>query len=319
MQQTKIKPLVEGGILSAVAILFALIGAYVPLLGPFANLIWPVPIILLGVRHGYKWSIMASVVSGVLISLLMHPLHAVTVVVGFALTGIVLGYCFRAQYPPFKTLAWGTLASLVSQLAVLAIAAVALGINPINTQVDAMVKSLEEGVQMYRQMGLNEEDTAKMTETMKTIIDYVKIIFPAGLVLSAVVVTYVNYLASTLVLKRLGHYIAPFPPFRSWSLPLYIVYLFVVAVGLMMWGRSQDITLLFNIGMNVQAITSIFLLIQGVALFYFLADKYKLSRLMRGIILVLIFANGLFMQIAILAGAFDIVVDYRRLKGGDNS
>ena len=67
MRTTRVQPMVEGGILSAVAILFALISVYVPFIGVFVNLIWPVPIILLGVRHGYKWSLMATVVAGILI------------------------------------------------------------------------------------------------------------------------------------------------------------------------------------------------------------------------------------------------------------
>lgn len=56
----------------------------ISLIGAFINLIWPVPIILLGVRHGYKWSMMATAVAGILIAILVHPLHAVAVVLASA-------------------------------------------------------------------------------------------------------------------------------------------------------------------------------------------------------------------------------------------
>ena len=39
MTQTRIRPLVEGGILSAIAIVFALMSAYLPILGPFVNML----------------------------------------------------------------------------------------------------------------------------------------------------------------------------------------------------------------------------------------------------------------------------------------
>ena len=100
MTTTRVRPMVEGGILSAVAILFALISVYIPFIGAFINLIWPVPIILLGVRHGYKWSMMATAVAGILIAILVHPLHAVAVAIGFGMTGIVLGHCFRKHLSP---------------------------------------------------------------------------------------------------------------------------------------------------------------------------------------------------------------------------
>ena len=110
MQHNRVRPMVEGGILASIAIVFALISAYMPFVGPFVNLIWPVPIILLGVRHGYKWSIMATFVAGIIIAMLVHPLQAVGVVVGFGLIGIVLGihcgqnsillrHCCGARWP----------------------------------------------------------------------------------------------------------------------------------------------------------------------------------------------------------------------------
>ena len=131
MTNTRVRPMVEGGILSAVAILFALISVYIPIIGAFVNLIWPVPIILLGVRHGYKWSLMATAVAGILIALLIHPLHAISVAVGFGLTGIVLGHCFRRGYKPVTSVLFGSVASLVSKIIVLSISAVVLGINPL--------------------------------------------------------------------------------------------------------------------------------------------------------------------------------------------
>ena len=127
MRQTRVRSMVEGGLLAAIAIIFAIISVYLPIIGPFVNLLWPVPIILLGVRHGYKWSIMATVVAGVIISMLVHPLQAVSVVVGFGLIGIVLGYAFRMEFSPAKTMLWGSAASLLSKIALLAIGAAIRG------------------------------------------------------------------------------------------------------------------------------------------------------------------------------------------------
>ena len=61
MQLARTRSLVEGGILSAMAIVFALISVYIPVLGMFVNLLWPVPIILLGVRHGFRWSFLCLI------------------------------------------------------------------------------------------------------------------------------------------------------------------------------------------------------------------------------------------------------------------
>lgn len=307
--------MVEGGILSGIAILFALISAYLPLIGPFVNLMWPVPIILLGVRHGYKWSIMATVVSGIMIAMLMHPLHSLSVVVGFGLIGIVLGYAFRMNFSAGKTMLWGTVASLISKAVLLAISALVLGVNPLNMQSDVMANAVNQAIDVYRDFGMGEQELAKMAESMQTMLDLMKVILPAGFIMASVLDTWLNFLIAKTVLRKLGHNVPNFPPFKEWSLPYHVVYFFALSLVMIYWGNSREISLLTQVGMNMQVITSTLILIQGLALFNYFAEKYNLSRMVKGLILFLILTNGFFAQILIIAGAIDMVIDYRRLRG----
>ena len=306
--------MVEGGLLAGIAIIFAIISAYLPVIGPFVNLLWPVPIILLGVRHGYKWSIMATVVAGVIIAMLLHPMQAVGVVVGFGLIGIVLGYAFRMEFSPSKTMLWGSVASLLSKAALLAIGAAVTGINPFAMQNDVMAKAVEQGVEVYRNLGVAEQELAKMTESMQIMIDLLKVILPAGFIMASVVDTFLNFVIAKKVLKKLGHNIPDFPPFKNWTVPNYVLYFFAVALVMIYWGKSREITMLYNIGMNLQMVTGMLLLMQGLSLFYYIVDKYNLSRMVRGIILFLILSNGFVSQMVIFAGAIDTIIDYRRLR-----
>jgi uncharacterized protein YybS (DUF2232 family) len=312
-QDPKLRPMIEGGILSAVAIVFAFISAYVPVLGAFVNLIWPVPITLLGVRHGYKWSIMATVVAGIIIALLMHPLEAVSVVVGFSLIGIVLGHAIRARFSPVKTLLLGGAASLLSKMLVIGIGSVILGVNPLTMGTEGLDQTVDQALAMYRSIGIPETELAAMGNYMRSMLDIVKIILPAGFVLASLTDTYLNFWVAKIILKKLGVELAPFPPFKHWSFSVTVLYLFGISMGLIYLGNSNQLELVKNIGMNLNALSTILLLVQGVALFYFFADKYNLSRALRGIILVILF-TGPFMQLLVFAGAFDIAVDYRRLR-----
>lgn len=314
MRQTKVRSMVEGGLLAAIAIIFAIISVYLPVVGSFVNLLWPVPIILLGVRHGYKWSIMATVVAGVIIAMLVHPFQAVSVVVGFGLIGIVLGYAFRMEFSPTKTMLWGSAASLLSKVALLGIGAVVTGVNPFTMQGDIMAQAVEQAMEVYRSFGMAEQDLAQITESMQSMIELMKIILPAGFIMASVVDTGLNFLIAKAVLKKLGHSIPDIPPFKLWSVPDYVLYFFTLALVMIYWGKSREMTMLYNIGMNAQIITSMLLLIQGLALFNYFVDKYNLSRVAKGIILFLILANGLFAQILIVVGAVDTILDYRHLK-----
>jgi len=314
MRQTNTRSTVEAGIMASIAIVFALISAYVPVVGVFVNLIWPVPIILLGIRHGFKWSVMATIVAGAIIAILMHPLQAVSIVVGFGLIGIVLGYAFRAGFGPFRAIMWGAVASLVSKLAIIGIGILVMGINPLNFDSATMDKTLVQALEIYRGLGIPEATLAPMAEQMRTMFKLLQLIMPAALVLAAVFDTYLNFVVARAVLRKLGHHIASFPPFKEWILPRYVLYAFILAFAIMLFGQHQGIDLLSRIGTNILVVSNILLLLQGMALFYFLADKYNLSRLMRNIILLLILFNGLLTQIVVFAGIFDIAIDYRKLR-----
>ncbi len=319
MGYRRIRPMAEGGILTAVAILFAFMSAYLPVIGAFVNLIWPVPIILLGVRHGYKWSLLTTAAAGLLIALLMHPLHAVSIVVGFGLIGIVLGHAIREKYGAMKTLAVGSLASLLSKAAVMGIAFLVSGVDPLFGQSDIAAKALEQSLELYQSMGIQGEQLDKMRENMATIGSLIKIILPAGFVMAAVVDTYLNYVVARLVLRKLGHVLPEFPPFSRWQLPRAIAYAFVLALVMLYWGQTREIGWLKDVAMNIQVISSAMLFVQGLSLAVFLLERYNVSRLFRGMLFFFIFTNGFLTQIVILAGAFDMVLDYRRLREQDSA
>ena len=319
MSQTRVKPMVESGILSAVAILFAIISAYVPVLGAFINIIWPVPLVLLGVRHGHKWSIMATVVAGLITAMLLHPLHAVSVVVGFSLTGIVLGLCIRNNLGTIKTLAFGSLASFVSKMAVIGISLVVLGTNPLNLQDESMGRALEQVINMYRSFGIPEEELGKMAEMMKATMNLMQVILPAGFVLASIFETWLNFMLSRAVLKKLGHQLSPFIAFKYWRVPYGTIYVWAISSGLTLLANMYKYELVGKILMNIQILASLVLICQGLALFYFLAGKYNLSRFVRNVILIIVLTNGLLTQALLFAGAFDLIFDYRKLKESNPS
>lgn len=314
MVRNSTKAIVEAGIMVAIAIIFAFISAYIPVFGAFVNMIWPVPIILLGIRHGLKWSVMATVVAGVAIAIFVQPLKAMSIVLGFGLIGIVLGYGFRADYNPGKTVILGFVASVVSKIAVLGIGMAVTGINPLNFQGEMMDKALVQVIEMYRSFGVPDTTLVQVEEQMKVAVKLIPIMLPAGFVLTALLDTYLNFVVARIVLRRLGQPTRSFPPFKEWSFPRFILYVFILAMGMIYFGQQQGWEQLQQGGFNLWVLTAILLWMQGMALFYYLADKYSLSRLIRNIILVLIISNGLLAQIVIFAGAYDMAVDFRRLR-----
>ena len=306
--------MVEGGILSAVAILFALISVYIPFIGAFVNLIWPVPIILLGVRHGYKWSLMATVVAGILIAILLHPLHAVTVAIGFGLTGIALGHCFRRNFTPVTSVLLGSVASLLSKIIVFSISAAVLGINPLADHSEAMNRAVEQAINIYRNFGMKDADLAQVSENLKNTLAMMKLIFPAAFAMASVVDTYLNFIVARAVLRKLGHHIGAFPKFNVWSFSPKVLYAFIISVLLLYWGKSREWEMVANAGLNLQVACSMLLMLQGLSVAFFYGEKHQVPKFLRWILVFMVFTNGFIMQAVVFAGAFDIAIDFRKLR-----
>ena len=123
--------MVESGILAALAVVMAVVAVYIPVLGMFVNFIWPLPIIACGVRNGFKWSLLTTVVAGLIAAMIINPLQAFILVAVFGILGLVLGECMRRNANPLTILAFGSVGAIVAMIINFAIAFLIMDINPI--------------------------------------------------------------------------------------------------------------------------------------------------------------------------------------------
>lgn len=310
----KTASMVEGGILASIAIVFALISVYLPFLGVIVNLIWPVPVLLLGVRHGLKASLMCLTVAGIIIAILINPIQAISVVFGFGFIGISLGYAINQRWSPLKTMMIGSVASLLSKGAVLLISIVLMGINPLTVQLAATGQALEQALAIYQTLGFTSEQLQAIRTTMETTIGLLKYIMPAGFALASVVDTYLNYLIAKKILARLGNPQPDFLEFRLWQIPGYVLWIYGVSLLLVTFYNQQPDNLLYLIGVNLQMVTNVILLIQGLSIVYYYIHYKNWPNFLKSLIVILLFSSQFLVQVVVLMGAFDVVFDYRRLK-----
>ncbi|MDI3533942.1 MAG: hypothetical protein PWQ82_307 [Thermosediminibacterales bacterium] len=313
-ESIKTRSLVEGALLSAVTIILSIASLYIPVLGVFISFFWPVPIILLGIRHGLKISILATVVSGLVVAMLAEPVQAFTVILGFGLIGVTLGYALRKDFSPGKTLFVGSIASLISKVILVGITLAILNINPITQQVDLMKEAIDHAVKLYSSMGIDADRLETFKKSFNQMADMIGIVIPGLFVMASVLDTFLNYTIARLVLNRLGQKIENFPPLKYWQMPTYTVALFLTGIILMMFYNIYKIDILRFLGVNLQMVFSFVFIIQGLALLSYFLNKFRVSKVFRVIIIFLFFFNPLFSQLLLWGGMLDILFDFRKLK-----
>ena len=310
MALSNTKSMTESGLLAAITVITALIGVYVPVLGTVAILIWPLPILVLEVRHGIKWALLSVLAAGIIMSILIEPMSAIRMVVGFAPPSIALGYGFRKGLPAQRTLLISLLSAMAGLLAAMGLLFVMTGINPFGLQIDSLQEIFEETLSTYEAVGM---DAAQIDDTRKQFqmaFSLVTLLMPLVIICSGLVTTWINFVIGRRVLRRLGYIIPSLPQLDNWHLPKVLVYLFGFSLVGLYWGSTRQLDLLYQISLNVNILATLAGFIQGIAILSSIL-RNRISRWLFWLIAVFIFFNGFLAQILSLMGLFDMVFDYR--------
>ncbi|MBR3457192.1 MAG: DUF2232 domain-containing protein, partial [Selenomonadaceae bacterium] len=127
----------------------ALMAVYLPVIGMAAALLWAVPVILLVVRQGLRWGVMAVLVAGILMALVIEPMLSLRMTISFAPTGLMLGYGFRKGWSAARVFTASLGASLLAKMAALALVFALTSVNPLAFQMEGMQTAFEETFALY--------------------------------------------------------------------------------------------------------------------------------------------------------------------------
>ena len=311
----KTSAMVESGILAAIAIVMALISMYVPVAGVFVNFVWPLPIIICGMRHGMKWSLMSLAVAGIIVAIIISPLQAFFLVAIFGLMGIVLGECMRRRMPPMRLMFFGSIGAVVALILNVVLSFAVLGINPIEMMFTSFNQSLTELATYYREQGMSEADIKTAIQGYEELLSMMRIIMPGAFLVSAPALAFVNYWAAKKILVKLGETFEPFPPFSQLQIPGWILWPYGASLFAVTYFYLNDRnSWMYDLAVNVQTVTSFALVLQGICLIYWFVEHKKKPAWWAHTTTTLMFFIPLFSQMIVYVGAFDIVFDYRKIR-----
>jgi len=305
------RSLAEGALLAAIAVILALAGMYLPVIGLLAGLAWPIPVMLAQLRHGIRLSMLVTAVTGLLLTAGVGLVPALGMVFTLGPLGMALGEAFRRGVSPGATLAAAGGAALFSNLFSLGVTLVVMGQNPLYLYRTAVEEGLELSTRMYERMGMDV--TAMIGPIQEQTQLLLGLLFPFTIAMAALTLGGMNYGLATLVLRRLGYRIAPFPAFASWRLPRHAWLVLLIAIGLVFADGGRR-GLAYAAGSNLMLAGQFAFLVTGLAVIYWWLHRLRLNRLVKVVAVVYIFAVQPLTLAAMLVGLTDIAFDWRKLR-----
>lgn len=313
MENRKVTPTIEGGLLTAVAVILGLAATYLPVVSVVVEFFCPAPFVVLTVRRGVKIGSAALFASFVLLALFLTPLGAVRIVLTLNLCGVVLGYCISKNFSTVKSFLATFVSAAVSQMILVAFLAAVMGINFADLELDTLKEAFDESFAFYETVGLSTAEINQMREQISKIIDLIAYLIPLILTLIALVNAVACYLTSKWIFRKLRiNFLPDLPNFAEWRFPAIFLYISAFAILGLYWGGTRDWNLLFTVSLNLTILSLGVGLLQGYSLLSFFADRYNVSSFWRKVIYIVILLNGLLTQILAFAGLFDMIFDYRK-------
>lgn len=309
MKYTDTRAVVETGFLTALIMVFTFIGLTVPAMGIFASILMPAVLVVLGARHGVRWSILATITSGVVMSVVITPLMAFMQVLTSGVPGIVLAYGYERRWPTARLLT-------LPALTMMAMIAVQLGIAQYVMQVDLVQmwqqfqqETLASMETAYREQGLLEEQIQPMVASMATMLKQMIYVAFAALFISSVIMSYAICKVANVVVRRAGGQGVTLPPIDQWHVPQWAVYIFALGILLTYWGDQYQSELINLVAYNLYALGTYMLVLQGIGCLWNIFKSYQMSIVFR---LVLIFLTLLMNFATLWIGILDLIFDLRR-------
>ena len=74
-RDSNVKALANTALATALSVIIAIIGLFVPVLA-LASLLWPVPVIVIVKRYGLKYGVYSTIASGLIVGMVSEPIYA---------------------------------------------------------------------------------------------------------------------------------------------------------------------------------------------------------------------------------------------------
>lgn len=305
----------QATLIVALAIMLALITAYVPMLG-ILGLVVSVPYAIIGTLTNMKYSILSIIVTFLTLMISVDPIYALNICILSAMPGIAIGNMARKnmieeEYNKFEPIYLGAIAFVVCTIIFFFVSKIIFNINLIDEFMGIINGSIKVQLDMMKNANMNITESLNAND----IVNYVRNMIPTLLFFQGMILAFITYYLETFILKRIKRANLQMPKFADFYLPgnavassfmLYLLVLFIEIIGLNLHTEL--------IMINLQSVFNFMFMAQGIAVCIYYIRKW----IRQGSVKMVVFGGFIlcitgFMGISFI-GMLDSIIDFRKVR-----
>ncbi|MBW2564079.1 MAG: YybS family protein, partial [Deltaproteobacteria bacterium] len=282
-----------------------------PVLGFFCTFLVPLPTFFYRSKFGRKIGIAVPGFTIIVMTIILGGFALdVFFFIELLLIGFVLSELIELKLSIEKTFIYACIVVLSSSILVFLFYSNITGIQ-IGSLVSAyIVKNLELTLELYKNMGMPEENIHMISSSMESF-QYVLIrIFPALAIASTLFIIWTSLLLAKPMLKTRNLFYPDFGHLNLWKTPEYLVWI-AIACGILLLIPDKAVRLM---GINGIIILMTIYFFQGMAIVSFYFAKKQFPRLLRFFLYSLIAIWQVILLIVVILGFFDIWFNFRKIQ-----
>jgi uncharacterized protein YybS (DUF2232 family) len=305
-----VRKLTEGAILLAAFAALLLVTIYVPLVGAIVNLVLPLPFIMFSSKNSLKM-ISAFFVAAIFISFIAGSLMGVGLMLIYGSAGVVIGFLLQKG----KSRTFILIASSLTFMAGLVISYVVMvafmKMDIIHELTVALNESVKNSEEMLKAMGKGDQ-VKLLKEQNALMLKQIVTLAPSALIFASILSSFITQWICFPIAKRFGVKVQTWGNFRNLVLPKSLLWYYLIALGAMLLFHPQDGTYLYSVLINARYILETFILLQGIALLFFIFHQKSVAKGLAVLVVILTFMIPIVRYIIMLLGITDLGFDFRK-------
>lgn len=312
----KTSNLTESAMITGILVVIAYLSSFISILMFF----YPTPAIILGKRKGLKYSVLALIASDLIIAMLLGIQTGLIFLIMYTPLAVALTYGVCKEEDANKTILYGAAAYMISFVVFILFLDIIMGINFIERLSAIYAQSFEMTGELFANLpgDIRTETMDNMLGNMEEIGQVMNFmltnVFPAIMIVTAVVTSYINYMVASRFSKRFSLDIKQHEGIGYFSFPRNFM---IAMAGLLLLSFLLN-TLNINveiIQLNLFIIVYMAMFLQGFAVLKFFIDRSRLSKFVKTLLLVMIvYVSIHFSPVYALVGIIDLTINLRKIS-----
>ncbi|GHH98103.1 YybS family protein [Neobacillus kokaensis] len=302
--------LTEGAILLAAFAAILLITVYVPLIGSGLNFVLPLPFMMFAAKNTIR-NILAFTIAAAILSFLASSFIGLGFMLLYGVIGSVIGYLLQKNMSRTAILISSSLVFMAGVVAMYAVNAAFFKIDIIQEFMQSYKESAKMSEELLRSMG-QESQIEQLNKQNELLIKTLQILAPSLLIWGSIICVFVIQWICFPIIKRFGIKVQPWGSFRNLSLPKSLLWYYLIAMAIKLFGHPAEGTYLYIAVFNAIYLLEMFMVLQGLSFVFYIFHKRSVAKGLGVLVAILAFIIPTIHYIIMLLGIIDLGFNFRK-------